>query len=363
MRVADGSSTGIYGWTGELRVHPPRHLADNLGTRALITHLPPMQCLVADIAEDVIVGVNYIKPLQGGFATVGNLSFFRLAFNRRPEAPTVLVPLVGQNKACSVHFEVDDGASGPLVKTFMCNTCQAQPPDHPGEAPAVKSSPKQRAAAIDLLQYARRYPHMVTQVEWNIPRMSPDPVLFPESTTLRQEPPSPEALDPRRDAAWTAIETRFADVFAKPSRLPPYRFVNGGCTLKDGGTVPPRAGVGRLSREEITYTRAILCDYLDKGWIRPSYSRTASRLFFLTKPNGGLRSVVDYRAVNDALKTLYFPPRHGLASSAGWGTLRSFRRSTVVISSSRCACGMRIPGSPPFRHASNSLNGEFVPRA
>ena len=104
--------------------------------------------------------------------------------------------------------------------------------------------------------------------------MSPDPALFPESTTLRQEPPCPEALDPRRGAAWAAITTRFANVFAKPSRLPPYRFVNGGCTLKDEGTVPPRAGVGRLSREEITYTRAILCDYLDKGWIRPSYSRT-----------------------------------------------------------------------------------------
>ena len=44
-----------------------------------------MQCLMADIAEDVIVGVNYIKPLQGGFATVGNLSFFRLAINRRPK--------------------------------------------------------------------------------------------------------------------------------------------------------------------------------------------------------------------------------------------------------------------------------------
>ena len=135
MRVADGTSTGIYGWTGELRVYPPRHLADNLGTRALITHLPPMQCLVAEIAEDVIVGVNYIKPLPGGFATVGNLSFFRLAIDRRPEAPTVLVPLVGQNTACSVHFEVDDGAGGPMVRTFMCKparptpqTTQAHPP-------------------------------------------------------------------------------------------------------------------------------------------------------------------------------------------------------------------------------------------
>jgi len=123
--------------------------------------------------------------------------------------------------------------------------------------------------------------------------MSPDHMLFPGATPLRQEPLPPAAPDPRRDAAWAAIETRFAGVFAKPSSLPPYRFVNGSCNLKAGSTVPPRAGVGRLSQEEITYTCAILTDYLDKGWIRPSYSRTASRLFFVTKPNGGLRSVVD----------------------------------------------------------------------
>jgi len=218
----------------------------------------------------------------------------------------------------------------PQIKTFMCNTCQLQNPEHPGASDAVKSTAKQRAAAIDLLQYAHRYPHMVTQVEWSIPRMAPDPVLFPESTTLRQEPPCSRALDPRRGDAWDAITTRFADVFAKPSRLPPYRFVNGSCALKDEGTVPPRAGVGRLSREEITYTRAILCDYLDKGWIRPSYSRTASRLFFVTKPNGGLRSVVDYRAVNDALKTKYFPP-------PTWSNIVSRLGDSAIFSTFDCS--------------------------
>ena len=63
-----------------------------------------------------------------------------------------------------------------------------------------------------------------------------------------------------------------------------------------------------MSHEEITYTRQILADYLNKGWIRPSYSRTAARLLFVIKPNGGLRSVVDYRALNEVLETQYFPP-------------------------------------------------------
>ena len=125
---------------------------------------------------------------------------------------------------------------------------------------------------------------------------------------LSTEPPPEQPSDPRRDAAWAAIQTRFSKVFEKRSTLLPYRFVNGTCTLKEGCAVPPRCGVGHLSQEEITYTRAILTDYLHKGWIRPSYPRTAARLFFVTKPNGGLRSVVDYRALNDVLGTQYFPP-------------------------------------------------------
>jgi len=179
-------------------VRPPRHLADNLGTRALITHLPPIQCLVADIAEDVIMGVNYIKQLHGGFATVGNLSFFRLAIDRRSEAPTVLLPLIGQDQACSVHFEVDDGIGGPTVGAFTCNTCQNNTPGGTSVPVAARTtSPKHRAAAIDLLQYTHRYPHMVTQVEWQVPHMSPDSALFPGSTTLRQEPLPPAVPDPR----------------------------------------------------------------------------------------------------------------------------------------------------------------------
>ena len=99
--------------------------------------------------------------------------------------------------------------------------------------------------------------------------------------------------DPRREEAWLIIQERFKEVFAKPHDLPPYRFVNGSCNLQPGCTVPARAGVGRLGQEEITHTRQILTDYLDTGWIRRSYSRTAARFFFVTKLNGGLRSVVD----------------------------------------------------------------------
>ena len=64
MTVADGTDSHIYGWTGALRVYPPFHLLPSDGS-ARITALPPMNCLVADISEDVIVGYDYIEPLQG----------------------------------------------------------------------------------------------------------------------------------------------------------------------------------------------------------------------------------------------------------------------------------------------------------
>jgi hypothetical protein len=84
---------------------------------------------------------------------------------------------------------------------------------------------------------------------------------------LLQEPLAEPLPDPRRDAAWQAILKRVARVFEPPDGLPPFRFVNGSCNLKEGCFVPPHAGVGRLSQEEIAYTKAILTDYLDTGWI------------------------------------------------------------------------------------------------
>ena len=98
----------------------------------------------------------------------------------------------------------------------------------------------------------------------------PEAALFFGDVPLHpSHPPVPPAT-PRPDQSWADIENRFALVFAKPASLPPYRSVKHSCTLKEGCTVLPRAGVGRPSQEEITYTRKILSDYLLKGWIRPS---------------------------------------------------------------------------------------------
>ena len=87
MTVADGSKAPNYGWTPELRVRPPTHFRDSAGGQKLVTTLPYMRCLVADISEDVIMGFNYILPLQGGFASDDAGNYFKLCPRRMRKAP------------------------------------------------------------------------------------------------------------------------------------------------------------------------------------------------------------------------------------------------------------------------------------
>ena len=101
MTVADGSTTLIYGWTSAIRVAPPHHLRSSSGSLPLVTHLASMQCLVADISEDVIIGFDYILPLQGGFCREQGRDYFRLASTAAAEAPAVCIPreALGSNHA------------------------------------------------------------------------------------------------------------------------------------------------------------------------------------------------------------------------------------------------------------------------
>jgi len=82
-------------------------------------------------------------------------------------------------------------------------------PSPPSLHTARGPSSGHRAAAVDLLQYARQYGVLGTQ------------------------PLPPAAPDPRRDAAWADIAERFAGVFAEPPSLPPGGpDTNGRCTLQ-----------------------------------------------------------------------------------------------------------------------------------
>jgi hypothetical protein len=182
---------------------------------------------------------------------------------------------------------MEDGVAGTKFEVF--NTVSGAGASAHSPHRTTNSAKRKRSSAMKLLQYQRDFPQVVKKVDFRIQEhMCPDAGLSPDNTPLLQEPLAEPPPDPRRDAAWQAMLKRFARVFEPPDGLPPFLFVNGSCNLKEGCSVPPRAGVGRLSQEEIDYTKAIMTDYVDKGWIRPSYSRTAARLFFVTKKNGTL---------------------------------------------------------------------------
>jgi hypothetical protein len=75
-----------------------------------------MRCLVADISEDVIMGFNYILPLQGGFASDDAGNYFKLCTSTDAQSPSVNIPLVGQTEAGSVrHHRFENGPTGPSI--------------------------------------------------------------------------------------------------------------------------------------------------------------------------------------------------------------------------------------------------------
>jgi len=165
MKVAKGASAKIYGWTKGLRVRPPQHLEPSDGSKPRISALPSMRCLVADISEDVIIGFDYILPLQGGFCREQGRGCFRLASTAATEAPTVCIPLLGKPSGATTHFELDNGFAGPAVTSYRCAANHLMAPQKKGKTGKRSSTRKDRAEALDLLQYARDNPHMVTAVE------------------------------------------------------------------------------------------------------------------------------------------------------------------------------------------------------
>ena len=62
-----------------------------------------------------------------------------------------------------------------------------------------------------------------------------------------------------------------------------------------------------MSKDELLVLRKTLTDLLDKGFIRVSYSPTATPVLFVRKPGEGLRFCVDYRALNRITRKDRYP--------------------------------------------------------
>ena len=101
----------------------------------------------------------------------------------------------------------------------------------------------------------------------------------------------------------------FEDVFQDPPGLPPMRSVAHVAPLIPGSRPPYRRNY-RMTEDERAELKKQISELLAKGLIRPSVSPFGSPVIFVRKPNGELRLVIDYRAVNlICVKNRYPLPR------------------------------------------------------
>jgi hypothetical protein len=120
-----------------------------------------------------------------------------------------------------------------------------------------------------------------------------DEILETKSTIpIIKEPGAPKTLPEELK--------EFSDVFSprEAEKLPPHRPYDHHIQLMEGKT-PPFGPLYAMSRDELIALREWLDDNLRKGFIRPSASHVASPVLFISKPGGGLRFCVDYRALNN----------------------------------------------------------------
>ena len=100
----------------------------------------------------------------------------------------------------------------------------------------------------------------------------------------------------------------FIHIFSKKASntLPPQRHYDHKIELVENASM----GYGPLysqSSEELKLVKQYLMENLERGWIEPSQAPYSSPVLFVKKPNGGMRSCVDYRKLNAVTKKDRYP--------------------------------------------------------
>uniref|UniRef100_A0A8C2DWM8 ribonuclease H n=1 Tax=Cyprinus carpio TaxID=7962 RepID=A0A8C2DWM8_CYPCA len=92
----------------------------------------------------------------------------------------------------------------------------------------------------------------------------------------------------------------------KASKLPPHRPVDCAIDLIPGST-PPKSRIFLLFQPESAAMKKYIEEELAKGFIVPSKSPASAGFFFVKKKDGGLRSCIDYRALNEISVKFRYP--------------------------------------------------------
>lgn len=103
-----------------------------------------------------------------------------------------------------------------------------------------------------------------------------------------------------------ALLDEFADVGAPLTGLPRERDVPHTIELMPGHA-PPNRQCFRMTVEERAQVEVTVKDLLEKNWIQPSHSPYGAPILFVPKPDGSLRCVIDYRALNRITVPQHYP--------------------------------------------------------
>lgn len=128
---------------------------------------------------------------------------------------------------------------------------------------------------------------------------------------MRKSPVETNAVgtDAAPDPEVKALLSRYEDVFAAITSLPPEREANHTIPLVEGAR-PVARPLYRLSPNELEEVERQVTALLNADMIRPSTSPWAAPILFVGKKDGTLRMVVDYRGLNAVtVKNRYPLPR------------------------------------------------------
>lgn len=124
------------------------------------------------------------------------------------------------------------------------------------------------------------------------------------ATVAKVDPEESAGVQP--SPAVLSILQDFPAIQEEPSSLPPERNHQHPIPLVPKAQ-PVRKSPYRLQPRELQHLQSCLSQWLSSGWIRPSSSSWASPVFFVSKKNGELRLVVDYRGLNSQTQPDKFP--------------------------------------------------------
>ncbi len=144
----------------------------------------------------------------------------------------------------------------------------------------------------------------------------------------------------------------FGSVFPKKfSGLPPKRsFEHGIKTIDD---VPVYRSQYRLSPKELDALKEQVTEMLESDLARPSKSPYSAPILFVKKSDGSLRMVLDYRALNKKIGSLFRGLTTWLIELETQSSFQNWICEVVII---QFVCEKKIYRRPPFRLRLDILN-------